>query len=143
MNRPITAAKVRRGLPEERSAQSRRETDLYLLVDTNRIASYKSHVIDVRQTIAFKQWLARLADRRAVEKIAQRVVRLQAGLFGDVKPVGSGVSEIRINHGPGYRVYFIKRGAAVILLLCGGDKSSQGRDIKAAKAMAAELEGEP
>jgi putative addiction module killer protein len=99
-------------------------------------------VIDVRQTIAFRQWLARLADRRAVEKIAQRIVRLQAGLFGDVKPVGGGVSEIRINYGPGYRVYFIRRGSAVILLLCGGDKSSQKRDIEAAKAMAAILEDE-
>jgi putative addiction module killer protein len=99
-------------------------------------------VIDVRQTIAFRQWLARLADRRAVEKIAQRIVRLQAGLFGDVKPVGGGVSEIRINYGPGHRVYFIRRGSAVILLLCGGDKSSQKRDIEGAKAMAAILEDE-
>lgn len=99
-------------------------------------------MIDVRQTIAFQQWLARLADRRAVEKIAQRIVRVQAGLFGDVKSIGGGVSEIRINYGPGYRVYFIRRGAAVILLLCGGDKSSQKRDIEAAKAIAASLEDE-
>lgn len=99
-------------------------------------------MIDIRQTIAFQQWLARLADRRAVEKIAQRIVRVQAGLFGDVKSIGGGVSEIRINYGPGYRVYFIRRGAAVILLLCGGDKSSQKRDIEAAKAIATSLEDE-
>lgn len=99
-------------------------------------------MIDVRQTIAFRQWLARLADRRAVEKIAQRIVRLQAGLFGDVKSVGGGVSEIRINYGPGYRVYFIKRGATLIVLLCGGDKSSQKRDIEAAQAIAATLKDE-
>lgn len=81
-----------------------------------------------------------LADRRAAERIVQRIVRLQSGLLGDTKGVGDGVSELRIDYGPGYRVYFVRRGAMVIILLCGGDKGSQSRDIKRAKAMVAELE---
>jgi putative addiction module killer protein len=99
-------------------------------------------VIDVRQTTIFREWLDGLADKRAVERIAQRIVRLQAGLFGDVKPVGGGVSELRVDHGPGYRVYFVQRGRTVIILLCGGDKRSQRRDIARATALAAELEVE-
>ena len=92
-------------------------------------------MIEVRQTEAFAAWLDGLRDNRAKERIAHRIVRLQAGLFGDTKTVGSGVSELRIDYGPGYRLYFIKRGKVVIVLLCGGDKSSQSRDIQAAKAM--------
>jgi putative addiction module killer protein len=84
----------------------------------------------------------RLADRRAQEHIAQRIVRLQSGLIGDAKPVGGGVSEIRIDHGPGYRVYFVRRGAVLIVLLCGGDKRSQSRDIVRARTLAEELEDE-
>ncbi len=92
-------------------------------------------MIEVRQTEAFAAWLDGLRDNRAKERIAQRIVRLQAGLFGDTKTVGSGVSELRIDYGPGYRMYFIKRVKVVIVLLCGGDKSSRSRDIQAAKAM--------
>ncbi len=92
-------------------------------------------MIEVRQTEAFAAWLDGLRDNRAKERIAQRIVRLQAGLFGDTKTVGSGVSELRIDYGPGYRLYFIKRVKVVIVLLCGGDKSSRSRDIQAAKAM--------
>jgi putative addiction module killer protein len=80
-----------------------------------------------------------LGDRRAAERIAQRLVRLQAGLLGDVKPVGAGIIELRVDHGPGYRVYFMPRGRTVVVLLCGGDKRTQTRDIKIAKAMAAEI----
>jgi len=80
-----------------------------------------------------------LRDRRAVERIAMRIVRLQSGLFGDTKPLGDGVSEMRIDYGPGYRVYFSQRGKVVVILLCGGDKSTQDKDIKAAQALAAEL----
>jgi len=75
-----------------------------------------------------------------VRRIAIRIARVEAGLLGDVKPLGCGVSEIRIPHGPGYRLYFVQRGATLIILLCGGDKGSQRRDIAQAKAMAAELE---
>jgi len=95
---------------------------------------------EVRQTDVFANWMESLSDRRAVERIAQRIVRLQSGLLGDVKPVGDGVSELRVDHGPGYRVYFVQRGQVLIILLCGGDKGSQRRDIQRAKAIAAELE---
>jgi putative addiction module killer protein len=97
-------------------------------------------VFEVRQTVVFSRWLERLADQRAAERIAQRIVRLQSGLLGDVKPVGEGVSELRIDYGPGYRVYFVQRGKIMIVLLCGGDKRTQSRDIRAAKALAADLE---
>ena len=66
-------------------------------------------------------------------------MRVQSGLFGDVKPIGEGVSELRIDYGPGYRIYFAQRGAELIILLCGGDKGTQDRDIRTAKAMAKEL----
>lgn len=97
-------------------------------------------MFDVRQTEMFADWLETLADHRAASKIAQRIVRLQSGLFGDVKPIGNGLSELRIDHGPGYRVYFLQRGRVVIILLCGGDKRTQTRDISRAKALAEELE---
>ena len=97
-------------------------------------------VFEVRQTEVFAQWLDRLPDRRVASRIAQRLVRLQSGLFGDVKPVGGGLSELRIDFGPGYRVYFVQRGPVLIILLCGGDKRTQARDIKRAKALADDLE---
>jgi putative addiction module killer protein len=80
-----------------------------------------------------------LRDSRAREKIAQRIVRIQAGLIGDAK-FFDGIGELRIHYGPGYRVYFVQRGAIVIVLLCGGDKRSQRRDIKNATLLASELE---
>lgn len=79
-------------------------------------------------------------DHRAIERIAQRIVQLQAGLLGDVKPVGAGISELRIDYGPGYRLYFVQRGDVLIVLLCGGDQRTQRRDIARAKALAAEPE---
>jgi putative addiction module killer protein len=97
-------------------------------------------MLELRQTDAFSTWLDGLADRRAVERIAQRLVRLQSGLMGDVKPVGEGISELRIDQGPGYRVYFVQRGKILILLLCGGDKKTQERDIQRAKALKTTLE---
>lgn len=97
-------------------------------------------MIEVRQTVTFRTWLDDLADRRAAERITQRIVRLQAGLMGDVKPVGGGVSELRVDHGPGYRVYFVQRGRVLIVLLCGGDKKTQQRDIDKARILAGELE---
>jgi putative addiction module killer protein len=96
-------------------------------------------VIEVRQTKAFVSWLAGLRDRTVRIRIADRIERLQAGHAGDIKPVGDGVSEMRLQFGPGYRVYLAKVGAAVVILLCGGDKSSQRRDIARARQMAKEL----
>lgn len=94
-------------------------------------------MIEVRQTQAFRRWLADLRDVVAVKAIKRRIVRVQAGLFGDAKSVGNGVFELRVDHGPGYRVYFGRRGQTLVLLLCGGDKDSQARDISRARVMLA------
>lgn len=91
-------------------------------------------------TTRFTDWLQGLKDRKGASKVAARIARLQAGNFGDVKSVGGKVSELRVAFGPGYRVYFTRRGEQVIILLVGGDKGSQARDIKLAQDMAAELE---
>jgi len=95
-------------------------------------------MIEVWKTGAFRKWYQTLQDRRAAKKIAQRITRIEAGLMGDVKYF-DGIGELKIDFGPGYRVYFVQRGSVIIVLLCGGDKSSQVRDIKAAKALAEEL----
>jgi putative addiction module killer protein len=94
----------------------------------------------IRQTEAFSEWLRNLSDVRARARIGARIDRLALGNPGDVAPVGEGVSEMRIHYGPGYRVYFIQRGAALVVLLCGGDKSTQAADIRTAKQLASELE---
>jgi putative addiction module killer protein len=96
-------------------------------------------MLEVRQTKAFRDWFAGLRDVRARARIDARITRLKVGLFGDAKPVGGGVCELRIDYDPGYRVYFVQRGKEIVILLCGGDKRTQTRDISAAKAMAAEL----
>jgi putative addiction module killer protein len=97
-------------------------------------------MIEVRQTTRFSRWLARLRDQRARAGILKRLDRAGDGNLGDVAPVGEGVSEMRIFYGPGYRVYFVERREALIVLLCGGDKSTQQADIAEAKALAKELE---
>ena len=97
-------------------------------------------MVSVRQTARFSAWLAGLRDDRAKAKILKRIDRAGAGNFGDVGPVGEGVSEMRIFYGPGYRVYFAQQGADLVLLLCGGDKSTQAADIAEAKRMAREIE---
>ena len=97
-------------------------------------------MIDVRQTTRFSTWLTGLRDDRARAKILKRIDRAKKGNLGDVGPVGQGVSEMRIFYGPGYRLYFIQRGKALIVLLCGGDKSTQDADIVEAKDMAREVE---
>ena len=97
-------------------------------------------MIEVRQTTRFATWLAGLRDDRARARILKRLDRAAQGNLGDVAPVGGGVSEMRIFYGPGYRVYFIQRGSELIVLLCGGDKSTQSADIEEAKALAKELD---
>ena len=97
-------------------------------------------MIEVRQTVIFAKWLSGLRDRTAKARIAVRIDRMALGNPGDVRPLGGGVSEMRIDYGPGYRVYFVRRGNVVVLLLSGGDKASQARDIAAAKVLAAEWE---
>jgi putative addiction module killer protein len=94
----------------------------------------------VRDTDEFSSWLNDLRDQVAKAKILVRVQRLAKGNAGDVKPVGEGISELRIHHGAGYRVYYIQRGEELIVLLCGGDKDSQDKDIAQAKKLASELE---
>ena len=95
-------------------------------------------VIELKQTETFRKWWTRLKDERAKGLIFARLNRLAFGLAGDVEPVGQGISELRIHYGPGFRVYFQKRGNTIIVLLCGGDKSTQAKDIKAAKRLADE-----
>jgi putative addiction module killer protein len=95
-------------------------------------------MIEFKQTETFRKWRIRLKDERICALIASRLDRLAFGNAGDVKPVGQGISELRIDHGPGYRIYFQKRGTTIIILLCGGDKSTQAKDIQTAKRLAAE-----
>jgi putative addiction module killer protein len=95
-------------------------------------------MIKVLQSGTFRRWLRGLRDRNAVRRIVARLIAASEGHFGDVRAVGEGVSEMRIHSGPGYRLYFIRRSSEVVVLLCGGDKDSQERDIERAKRMAAE-----
>jgi putative addiction module killer protein len=98
-------------------------------------------VVEVRETSLFRRWVDKLSDHEAQHRIAVRIRRLRDGNPGDVKSVGAGVSELRIHYGPGYRIYFTWRGSKLILLLAGGDKKSQQRDILAARELASrELE---
>ena len=96
-------------------------------------------MIEVRETPELRAWLTGLRDPQAVARIAARIRRLAFGNPGAVKPVGGGLSELRIDYGPGYRVYFVRRGAALIVVLGGGDKTTQARDIRQAKALAEKL----
>lgn len=96
-------------------------------------------MIEVRKTTVFAEWLDELRDSRAKARILVRLRRLSMGNFGDWKSVGDGVSELRIDYGPGYRVYFTRRGKSVVILLVGGTKKSQRQDVKRAISMAQEL----
>jgi putative addiction module killer protein len=89
-------------------------------------------MVEIAKSATFDRWLRKLKDRRAAARVLVRIDRLAAGNPGDVRPIGSGISELRIDYGPGYRVYYLKDGDRLILLLCGGDKSSQDKDIKEA-----------
>ena len=100
---------------------------------------YNTVVVEIRQTEVYARWFRRLRDRQARVRIDSRIRRLSLGNPGDVRPVDEGVSEIRINYGPGYRVYFVQRGQTLVVLLAGGDKDSQTRDIRRALELAREL----
>ncbi len=90
-------------------------------------------------TPVFDRWFERLRDRRAAARIQARIDRAESGNLGDCKPVGEGVSEMRIDYGPGYRLYFVRRGGEVIILLVGGGKSAQARDVETARELAKQL----
>jgi len=92
--------------------------------------------VEIRQTELFARWFAGLRDSQARRRIQARIDRLQIGNAGDAKPIGGGVSEMRIDYGPGYRVYFVQRGRTLIILLAGGDKRTQRQDIATARALA-------
>ena len=96
--------------------------------------------MEIRKTEFFVDWLENLIDRRAIGHIIARIDRREMGNFGDVRPVGGGVNELRIHYGPGYRVYFARRGPVVVILLCGGDKKTQRADIAKAKELTDILE---
>ena len=98
-------------------------------------------MFELKQTETFRKWRTKLRDERAKALIASRLDRLAYGHIGDVGPVGEGISELRIHYGPGYRVYFQRRGNTVLVLLCGGDKGSQTKDIDTAKRLASEWSG--
>jgi len=103
------------------------------------LLGYTSAVIEIRQTDEYARWFEKLRDRRARARILARIRRLSLGNSGDVAPVGEGVSELGIDHGPGYRVYFRQHGQTVVVLPAGGDKRIQQRDIERAKALARNL----
>ena len=107
---------------------------LHILYDI----SYNMIMYTILRSATFDRWLRRLRDHQAVNRIVARLLAAEDGHLGDVRSVGGGVSEMRIQYGPGYRIYFITRGAEVIVLLCGGDKDSQRRDIERARRMATE-----
>lgn len=96
-------------------------------------------MVDIKKTDVYARWLDDLRDIRARARVLARVERLAAGNPGDVKSVGEGVSEMRIDYGPGYRVYFTRRGNEIIILLAGGDKNTQDSDIKTAQGLARDL----
>ena len=115
-------------------------------IDNGPLVSYKGHVA-ILQTDVFRDWLDGLRDRRARLRIDDRLKRLAGGNAGDTKPVGGGVQELRLKFGPGYRIYYMWRDGMLIILLNGGDKSTQARDIAGAKRLAKEaddgIEGYP
>ena len=94
---------------------------------------------EVQKTDDFDSWLSALGDQKAIAKVVSRIERLGTGNPGDVSPVGDGIGEMRIDYGPGYRVYYKRTGKIIMLILCGGDKSTQDKDIKRAKELAAQF----
>ncbi len=109
-------------------------------LDNRAHVLYKGQAFQLAETDEFHLWLGSLADRRAKARIIDRIKRASNGNFGDAKAVGGGVSEMRIDYGPGYRIYFFRRGKELVVLLCGGDKKSQQADIAQAVRMKEEIE---
>lgn len=103
------------------------------------LMGYVNSVIEIRKTRIFESWFLALTDSRAQKRILARIDRLQLGNPGDAKPIGEGVSEMRIDYGPGYRVYFVQRGGLMIVLLAGGTKQNQQQDIVLAQKLARQL----
>jgi len=97
-------------------------------------------MLEVRQTQQFRTWLRRLKDSNAVARIVARIRRMEQGNFGDTRSVGAGVMELRVDYGPGYRIYYVNRGAKIVILLCGGDKRMQQQDIRRAHDLVRDLE---
>jgi len=96
-------------------------------------------MVEVRQTKELSAWLHRLRDANAIARIVARIRRMEEGNPGDVRSVGNGISEMRVDYGPGYRIYYLPRGAQIVILLCGGDKRTQPQDIKQAQTLAETL----
>ncbi len=96
-------------------------------------------MISIQTTEAFNKWFSNLKDKQAMMRVQARIDRAENGNFGDCEPVGEGVSEMRIHYGPGYRIYFVKRGMEIVILLAGGDKSTQSKDIKSALEIARQI----
>lgn len=115
-----------------------RRTSIHILTVRSLMATVRA-MIEIRKTAVFANWIDGLRDIRARARVLARIERLAYGHAGDAKPVGDGVSEMRIDYGPGYRVYFKKRGHALVILLAGGDKGSQKRDISTALRLARNL----
>lgn len=109
------------------------------MVDRCLWSRHSLGVAVILTTAVFDRWFGRLRDRKAAARVQARIDRAEAGNLGDCRPVGGSVSELRIDYGPGYRVYFVRRGLEVIILLAGGGKGSQAKDIEAAKALAKQV----
>ena len=112
------------------------------MIDKSPVVLHKGQAFELAETSVFSEWLGSLRDRRAMAKVLDRLKRASNGNFGDCKSVKGGVSEMRIDYGPGYRVYFFQRGKELVILLCGGDKRTQDADIAQAKRLKEEIEQE-
>ena len=120
--------------------RTHRDVSVTSEIDKPLIVRYEGQSFRVIETLKFANWLTTLRDLRAFAKITDRIKRASNGNFGDVKSASGGISEMRIDYGPGYRVYFIQRANTLVVLLCGGDKRTQQSDIAEAKRLKAEIE---
>ena len=109
-------------------------------IDGTEHVSYIGQAFQLEETLVFSEWLGSLRDRRARARIVVRLERLADGNLGDCKSVKGGVHELRVDYGPGYRIYFFQRGKELVILLCGGDKRTQDADIAQAKRLKEEIE---